>query len=146
MRLLVFSLADQRYAIHLEAVERVLRAVEITRLSDAPRHVLGVINVYGEIIPVLDFRHRLGLPEKEPDLDDQFIIARSGGRPVALLVEGVSGVAECDAAQETAAEAVLPGLGETEGIVRLADGMAIIEDLDRLCSPTVAQFADAPAE
>jgi purine-binding chemotaxis protein CheW len=143
MLLLVFCLGDQRYALHVETVERVLRAVEVTPIADAPRNVLGLINVYGRIIPVFDLRKQLGLPGKETELSDHLIVARAGERPVALRVDKVSGITECPADQETEAQAILPGLDQMEGIARLKDGMVIIEDLDRLCSQTAAQLANA---
>jgi purine-binding chemotaxis protein CheW len=74
---LVFALDDSLYALPLPSVERVIRAVEITALPGAPRIVLGVIDARGRIIPVLDIRMRLGLPERELACDDRFIVARS---------------------------------------------------------------------
>jgi purine-binding chemotaxis protein CheW len=145
MLLLVFRLGDQRYALHVEAVERVLRAVEIMPLADAPSNVLGLINVYGRIIPVFDLRKQLDLPGKETGLSDHLIVARACDRPVALRVDEVSGITECPAEQATDADAIFPGLEQIEGIARL-NGMVVIENLDQLCSHTVAQLADATAE
>lgn len=142
MRLLTFYLDDLRFALHLESVERVLRAVEITPLSEAPRNVMGLINVYGRIVPVFDLRQRLGLPAKEVEPSDQLVIARTAGRPIAFLVDGISGVEECTAEQETEASAILPGQEQIEGIARLGEGMVIIEDLDQLCSQIVAKVVD----
>jgi purine-binding chemotaxis protein CheW len=145
MLLLIFRLGDQHYALHAESVERVLRIVEITPLADAPRHVLGVVNVNGRVIPVFDVRGLLGLPAKETDLADQFILARVGGHPVALLVDGVSGVTEFPVERTTEAGAILPGLERMEGVAPLGEGLVVIEDLERICSPSVAQLAGASA-
>ncbi len=59
---IVFTLDEQRYALHLSAVERVICVVEITPLPKAPEIVLGIINVGGQIIPVIDMRKRFRLP------------------------------------------------------------------------------------
>ena len=75
--LVVFSLDDQQYALLLPVVERVINAVAVTPLPEAPDIVLGVINIYGEIIPVMNIRKRFGLPEREIDIKDQLIISRS---------------------------------------------------------------------
>lgn len=60
----VLMLDDIRYAVALTSVERVVRAVEITPLPNAPDIVLGVINVQGRVVPVVDIRKRFRLPAR----------------------------------------------------------------------------------
>ena len=74
-QLVVFFLNEQKYALYLPAVERVVSAIEVTPLPQAPDNVLGIINVMGKVITVVNIRKRFGLPEREIDLSDQFIIA-----------------------------------------------------------------------
>jgi purine-binding chemotaxis protein CheW len=69
--LVVFTLDARRYAVPLSTVERIIRAVEITPLPQAPEIVLGVINVQGRIIPVVNTRKRFRLPECDIRLSDQ---------------------------------------------------------------------------
>lgn len=133
-QLVVFGLDEQRYALRLAAVERIVRAVEVTPLPKAPQIVLGVIDIQGRVIPVVDVRKRFRLPEREVELGDQFIIAHTGRRTVALVVDAVSGVVECSAGEVRPAEEILPGMEYIEGVVRLRDGMALIHDLDRFLS------------
>lgn len=133
-QLVVFGLDDQQYALRLAAVERVIRAVEVTPLPQAPRVVEGVIDVQGRIIPVLDVRQRFRLPEREVELADRFIIAHTARWAVALVVDVVHGVAECPAGEVQAAEEIVPGLEYVEGVLRLEDGMAFIHDLDGFLS------------
>jgi purine-binding chemotaxis protein CheW len=64
-QLVVFALDEQRYALRLTAVERIVRAVEVTPLPKAPQIVLGVIDAQGRIIPVVDVRQRFRLTERE---------------------------------------------------------------------------------
>lgn len=54
---MVFELDQQRYGLHLSAVERVLRAVEVTPLSQTPDVVWGVIDIEGQIVPIPDLNH-----------------------------------------------------------------------------------------
>jgi len=79
LQLIVFTLDAQRYALHLSAVERAIRMVEITPLPKAPEIVIGVVNIHGAVIPVLNIRKRFRLPEREPDLGDQLIVAVQPG-------------------------------------------------------------------
>ena len=134
MMLLVFTLDDWRYALELSIVERVYRAVAVTPLPDAPDIVLGVVNVRGNVLPVVDIRRRFRLPEKSLTPDDRLIIAHSTGRLVALVVDDVTGVVECAAKDITSASAIVPGMEYVEGVARLKDGMILIHDLARFLS------------
>jgi purine-binding chemotaxis protein CheW len=130
----VFVLDGQRYALHLSAVERIIRAVEVTPLPKAAEIVLGIINMQGRIIPVVNIRRRFRLPEREIDLSDQLIIANTIKRSVALVVDEVRGVIEQAQEEVVPAEAVLPGAKYVEGVVKLEDGMILIHDLNRFLS------------
>lgn len=133
-QLVVFTLDDQRYALRLSAVERAVRMVGITPLPKAPGIVLGVINVNGRIVPVLNIRRRFRLAEREPGLSDQLIIARTARRIVALVADGVSDVIERQEREIVAPGAILPGMEHVEGVVKLDDGMIFIHDLDGFLS------------
>lgn len=132
--LVVFTLDEQRYALRLAAVERVVQAVEITPLPKAPEIVLGMINAQGRIVPVVNVRKRFQLPEREVELSDQFIIARTSRRTAALVVDAVNDVVPCTEAQVVASEKILPGLEHVEGVLKLPDGMILLHDLDRFLS------------
>jgi purine-binding chemotaxis protein CheW len=134
MMLVAFSLDDHAYALHLRAVERVVRIVEVTRLPDAPGIVVGIVNVRGQVIPVVDVRKRFLMPGRDPHLSDQLILARTSRRAVALIADAVSGVVECDEADVIVAEAILPGMEYVKGIAKLKDRMLLIHDLDRFLS------------
>ena len=130
----VFSLDERRFALRLAAVERVFAAAEIASLPAAPRIVLGVINIRGRVVPVVDVRKRFGLPTREIALSDQFILGRTGSRSVALLVDAVMGVVGLSQDETTHAGAIVPGLEYVEGVARLSDGMVFIHDLGTFLS------------
>jgi purine-binding chemotaxis protein CheW len=133
-RRMVFSLDGQRYALALAAVEKVVRAVEVTRLPKAPDIVLGIVNVQGRVIPVINVRRRFRLPEREMALTDQIVIARTARRPVALVVDAVAGVLEYPEQEAVEARDILPDVEYVEGVVKLEDGLILIHDLDRFLS------------
>lgn len=132
--LVVFTLDELRYALHLAAVDRVVPVVEITLLPKAPCVVHGVINIGGEILVALDIRRRLRLPGREIQLTDQMILARTPSRPVAILVDRVIGLLECASQNVVQAESVIPGVEHVEGIVKLDDGILLVHDLDKFFS------------
>jgi purine-binding chemotaxis protein CheW len=133
-KLVVFHLEAQRYALYLEAVERVVRAVQVTPLPEAPLTVLGIINAQGTLRPVIDVRKRFGLALREPELSDRLILARLPRHPVALLVDAVEGVLVPDESLLAPAERIAPALEITAGAVKLEDGLILISDLERFLS------------
>jgi purine-binding chemotaxis protein CheW len=143
VQLVMFRLEGQRYAVRLAVVERIVRAVAVTSLPDAPAIVLGAIDVAGRIIPVLNVRRRLGLPERDIGVPDQFLIARTTRRPVALVVDEALGLVEIPAAAIVESVQIVPGLGFIEGVVVLPDGLALIHDLESFLSLEEAETLGA---
>lgn len=134
MQLLVWILDQQRYGLPLGAVERVVRAVAATPLPGAPDIVNGLINVHGRVTPVVDMRRRLNLPRRETQSIDALILAHTSHRPVAFFVDRVSHVADYPEESLVAAHQVVPASDYISGIVKTAEGMLLIHDLDRFLS------------
>ncbi len=132
--LLVLILDDQRYALSLPAVDRVVRMVAITPLPKAPDIVHGVVNIQGRVIPVINIRRRFHLPEREIALTDQLVIAHTAQRPVALVADAVLDVIAYPAKSLIKAEDVLPNIEYMVGVVKIADGLILIHDLDKFLS------------
>ena len=130
----VFKLDEQEFAVGLTAVERVVRAVEITPLADAPRGVRGVINLQGRIVPVFDLWTRFGLPSREVSATDHLVIAHTHWRTVALLVDSVAGVVSQSEAQVTPASEILPDLESVSGLMKLHGNIVHVHDLERFLS------------
>lgn len=143
VRYVLFSLDTGRFALALEAVERVVPALEITPLPGAPAIVLGVFNLQGRIIPVMNTRGRLGRPQREMALSDHLIVAKAAGRTVALWVDDVAGMMERAAQEVVPADAILPDLPQVTGVLRLSDGIVVIHDLERFLSGEEARTLDA---
>ncbi len=115
----------------LASVTRIVRAVEISPVPKAPDSVIGIINMRGRIVPVMNLRRFFRRPEKDLDLDDRLIIVQAKERLVAFPADDVTGVLECPKSSMTAGDAVLPEVENLEGVMTLKDGMVLIYDLDR---------------
>jgi len=133
--LLIFALDGQRYALPLDKVARVVRAAALTPLPQAPEIVSGILDLQGEIIPVINLRKRFRLPEKAIGCDDQFVIARTPKLTVALAVDGTHGVMELSGQAVVEPEAIVKGTGYLAGVTRNPDGLVLIHDLDTLLFP-----------
>jgi purine-binding chemotaxis protein CheW len=142
----VFSLDAGRYALPLAAVERIVRAVEVTHLPAAPRVVLGAIDVQGRVLPVFDVRRRFGLPQRDIHPADQFVIARSAHRTVVLAVDAAEGVLQSPLSDTTSAATLATGLEHIQGVIRLPDGLVLIQDLDLFLSAAESRALDEALE
>ena len=133
--LLIFTLDEQRYALRLTDVDRIVRAAAITPLPKAPEVVLGVLDLHGQVIPVINLRRRFRLPERPLRVSDQFVIAQAKLRTVALVVDSAEGVLEGGGEAVTPPEQILAGIGHLEGVTRTEDGLVLIHDLATLLFP-----------
>ncbi len=142
----VFRLDERQFALNLHSVERVVRAVAVTSLPKAPEIVLGVINIHGQIIPVLDIRKLFHLPEKRINLNDQFILVKTRSRTIAILANEVSSVVERSEQEVITEKDMLPDIEHIEGAIKLEDGtisMIIMQDFDKFLALERAPTPDS---
>lgn len=133
-QIVVFELEQQRFALPLTVVERVERAVAITPLTDAPTVIAGVIDVRGDLLPVIALRKQWGLPDRPLALSDQLLIACGSRRRYALLIDCVIDVVYYDTAAVVPAASLAVDTDSLRGAVSLDDGIIFIHDLDYFLS------------
>jgi len=90
----LFQVDEQKYALRIWEVERIVRAVEVRPLPQSPAHVRGIVNVHGRVLPVVDLRVRFGRPSRDIRLEDHFIIARTPTLSIVLPVDAALGSRE----------------------------------------------------
>jgi len=133
--LVVFEVDGRRLALEIAGVERVLRMVALDPLPRAPAVIAGVFDLHGELVPVVDVRHRLRLPERPWRAADQLLVVRARRGRLALAVERVATVAAVDAGAIRRADETVPGLEYLRGVVPLpAEGVVFVHDLDAFLS------------
>ncbi|MFN0079013.1 MAG: chemotaxis protein CheW [Prosthecobacter sp.] len=130
----VFNLDEQEFAVALAVVERVVRAVEVTPIPEAPHGVRGVINFQGRIVPVFDLWTRFGLPTREVRTTDHLVIAHTYWRTVALLVNSVTSVVSRGEVQITPTAGILPQLDMVTGVMKRDGSLVLVHDLERFLS------------
>lgn len=128
-QIVVFSLEELNYAVPVECVLKVIYSVEIRFLPKAPDIILGIINYKGSIVPVINIRKRFGLKDQEVGLSDRLIIADTGKRIVAILVDRISGIKTLSRQEVKAAE-FFSFAEHLKGVVRTDDGLILIYDLN----------------
>lgn len=95
---LTSRLGEEAYGIDILAVQEIRRLEPATRIANAPAHVLGVINLRGVIVPIVDLRRLLGLPA-DNGTHTVTVVVNLGARTVGLVVDAVSDVVALTPAQ-----------------------------------------------
>ncbi|HBT49398.1 MAG: Chemotaxis signal transduction protein [Caldanaerobacter subterraneus] len=90
----VAKIEDEEYAIGIEKVQTIEKILPITRVPQTENYVKGVINLRGEIIPVISLRLKLGLPEKEYDEDTRIVVLKDYDMAIGLIVDNANEVVE----------------------------------------------------
>jgi purine-binding chemotaxis protein CheW len=106
--ILVFRLADQLYALPLNAVQQIVDMVAVTRLPDMPAPIEGLIDVHGRIAVVVDLRKRLGVRDAPYELHTPLVLVELAGRSAALVVDHVVDVREVSSADFEVPDSFLP--------------------------------------
>jgi len=92
MQLVVFKLGREEYGVNILQVQEIKRITEITRVPHTPEYIKGVINLRGNVLPVIDLNKRLNLPEQETTEDARIIIVKVKEISVGMMVDAVSEV------------------------------------------------------
>lgn len=129
-----FRLADESYGINVMQVQEVLRVSEIAPVPGAPHYVLGIINLRGNVVTVIDTRIRLGLSATEVTDSTRIVIIEGSKHVVGILVDCVAEVVDLRASDVESP----PNVGKDEGAnyiqgVSSRDGeLLILVDLNKL--------------
>ncbi|MEO7456817.1 MAG: chemotaxis protein CheW [Gemmatimonadaceae bacterium] len=127
MQALLFMVDARRCAIRLADVSEVVPAVEVTPLPGAPSIVEGVVNVRGDIVPVIALRTRMGQAPRAVQSSEYFIIARARTRRVILRSDTTPEIVTLQVSPDAEASDLGRALA---GVVLLADGLALIHDVE----------------
>jgi purine-binding chemotaxis protein CheW len=141
---LTFMLAGEEYGVDILRVQEIKGWDKVTRIPHTPDYVLGVINLRGAIVPILDLRRRFGLDTTEFGPTTVVIVVRVSGardeRTVGMVVDAVSEVYNVDLG-ETKPPPDVCGSVDTIFVKALAtveDKMLILLDIDRLIGNSIA--------
>jgi len=130
--IILFNLDDQKYAIDIKNVERIIQSVQLVGLPDSPKTILGVAHVQGKVIPVINIRRKFHLKERGIDLNDHFIIVSHKGQKFILPVERVQLISTKKHIEFVNSKEFFPNLQLTKGALRLKHEVIPIIDLKKL--------------
>lgn len=133
MKLVTFSLGDDRFAADIFSVERVLRFAKPRPVPDLPAWMEGVIDYQGRVVPVIDLRARFGSTGERPE-GARIVICVVGDDWIGMTVDAVEEVSTISAAQLEPPPALFRGLTREylRGLVRRDEGVLLVLDVAHL--------------
>lgn len=131
-----FYVSDVLLGIAIDRVREINRLSEITCVPHAPPHVLGVVNLRGEVVPLLDLGILLGLPSTQVSSDSKNLIVHSSGQLLGLVVDRVSDILAVSQEEMSSPPANVNSVDGRmiHGIHTLPSDVVILLDIDQALS------------
>jgi purine-binding chemotaxis protein CheW len=144
---LSFVLGDAQYCIDILKVQEIRTYEAPTRIASTPAFIKGVINLRGNIVPIVDLRVKFGLPEQGINTQTVVIVLNIAKRTVGVVVDGVSDVIAVSAADIKPAPELASGLDTRyiQGLASIGGQMMILVDIERLMTSRDMAIVDEAA-
>ncbi len=149
-QVLTFTLGMETYGVDILRVQEIRGWSQVTRIPQSPPHVLGVLNLRGSIVPIVDLRMRFRLERAEYTAVTVIIVlsveTASGRRDLGVVVDGVSDVIDIKSVDLKPA----PDLGSQvstefiQGLMTVGEHMVMLLDIDRLVGGDIGDVASLP--
>ena len=132
-----FEIDGQKYLFRIERIQEIITPGSVTRVPDVAGYVVGVSNLRGTIIPIIDLRLLFGIKARAPSADTRTIVVNIGNRTMGCMVDSVSQVIRIPVDQiHSAPDAVAAdGQRSVEGFARAGDDLFILLDVGSLLDP-----------
>ena len=145
-QLVVFSLGEESFGVDIDSVREIIRWQPVTHVPETTASVLGVLNLRGNVIPVVDLRNRFGMASAE-ETDATRILVVDIGTDVGALVDSVTEVIRLssDAIGELSPVVASTNSEYIDGIARVEDRLLILLNMDRALADSSAGVGDGQA-
>lgn len=136
VELATFYVGEALCGMDILKVQEINKLMKMTKVPQAPEYVLGILNLRGQIVTIIDLGKKLGLGETDISLDPRNIIVNSSGGYIGLLVKRIGDVVEADMEKLEAAPANMSGIqGEFfTGVYKTSSSLIGILDINKVLS------------
>lgn len=135
-KVIVFRLEDQEYGTDIQKIRSIERLEEVTRIPNVPEFIKGVINLRGEVIPIIDLKERLKLGQAVPTTDTRVLIVEIDDIQLGVIVDAATDVIDIDSSMVDPATSIMNGIhgAYLKGIAKLNNRLLILLNLERVLS------------
>jgi purine-binding chemotaxis protein CheW len=134
VQLVSFNLGEEEFGVDITKVKEINRMVEITRVPNTPEFVIGVINLRGKVIPIINLRHRLGMELVDHDKNTRIVVIEHENKTIGFIVDNVNEVLRISK-NITEPPPQMTGNVDTQFITsigKLEDRLLILLDLEKV--------------
>ncbi len=134
IQLVIFKLGREEYGVSILQVQEIKRITEITRVPHTPEYIKGVINLRGSVLPVLDLKRRLNLPQEQSTENTRIIIVKVQEISVGMIVDAVSEVMTINQENIDSPDVVAGSVSANylSGVGKLEDRLLILLNLEEI--------------
>ena len=145
IQLVIFRLREEEFGVEINSVVEISRMLDITRLPEAPGFIEGVVNLRGQVIPVVDLAKQFHLPpQAERPKTARVVVIEVGGETLGLLVDDVPEVLRVPENEIEAPPELVQGDAKSDyvkGVAKFGERLVVVLDLNRLLSPREVEAA-----
>lgn len=133
-QLISFMIGKEEYGLEILTVKEVIRIREITRIPKAPVFVKGIINLRGDVIPIIDLREKFGLEIQEYTTMTRVIIVEVDGKSIGMVVDSVSQVIRIEKDQVEPPPPLIGGISAEylRGVGKIGEKLIIMLNIDKI--------------
>jgi purine-binding chemotaxis protein CheW len=148
IQLVTFKMGNEEFGIDILQVQEINRLIEIMKVPKAPYFIEGVINMRGNIIPVVDFRKRFGMPKKESNKLTRILIIEAVEKTVSFIVDEIKEVMKISQSQIEAPPEIISGIGAEyfKGVGKIEKRLINILDVNKVFSKKEIESIETVAE
>jgi purine-binding chemotaxis protein CheW len=147
IQLVSFKVGEEEFGVDILKVQEINKMTVITRVPNAPDFVEGVINLRGRVIPIVDLRKRLGLPEREHDKNTRIIVVEIINKTIGFIVDAVSEVLRISRDITEKPPELVAGIDADyiTAVAKLEDRLLILLDLDKVLTKDETEIVGSAA-
>jgi purine-binding chemotaxis protein CheW len=136
IQIVCFKIGREEYGLEILAVQEILKLPKVTRLPKSADFIMGVINLRGKVIPIVDLSRRFNIEGTESLPDRRAIVVEIRGKKVGLAIDSVSHVIKVDEKDIEPPPPIVKGISSRyiTGIVKLKEGFVIMLDIKQIFS------------
>ena len=137
IQLVSFNLGAEEYAVEVLKVREIIRMTSITHVPNTPPSMEGIINLRGQVIPIVSLRNRFNMGGSENDHHTRIIVMDIDGKSMGFVVDGVSEVIRISSAEIQPPPSMAAGGYDQEfihGVIQRGDQLLLMLQLDRMFS------------
>lgn len=131
-QVVIFELNKQNYALPIMETKEIIRVTDIVNIPRVDHYIEGIMNLRGNVIPVLNLNSRLGLPDSGITGDSRIIVVGVDDKKVGLIVERVNQIGKYSEAQIEPPSVAGDHVDYIKGVIKKEASLWMLLDLDRL--------------